>query len=527
MSATLYQEILEKQLAARKSILPQIEVFEPDWLTGDVHREICGRLDGILEEVAIGAKDPANCAGGPRDLFETPPGLGKTLMCGVHLIANGLGRHPDWQFIYITHGFDKAADVGVDTRRRINDPRFKEIHPRLEIDKSANAKDFFTTTLGGKVTFTGVEGDALGKRAHVLIVDDPFKNEQEARSETHQEKVLKFVLSVAESRLHPYGAIVVIHQRWHPDDLIGRLKKLTARPYKIHKYPMEATEDCSWRKKGDSVHKARFSNEWVRLTKQTKLEAGQEWIWHAMYQQEPVLDTGMLFKREWFDNHLIPREKFPKNVRWYVSTDFATKEGSGDFSVSRPFCIDEFDNIYFDDPFCKQVTPNVAAKATFDILESRNATGIFVEKGPLWNAIQGDYRREQYERRVYPEIHEFQRVTNKGESAAGLISHMAAGKVYHVDSMFTRDVVIPQYMAFTGERGVKEVDDIVDADMLPFLSWKKIRRPFKDVELPEIDATPQLNREILAVIAGEGKSDKFAWTAGEEEGDDESVLFGD
>ena len=222
--ARAYREAAALQLKARQSLIHQIEAFEPDWLTGNVHTEICAALDTVISRVEYGAKNASTTDGGPRMIFETPPGIGKTLMCGVHLIAHGLGRHPEWQFIYVTHGFDKAADVGVDTRRRILDPRFQELFPDLIIDKSANAKDFFTTTEGGKVTFTGVGGDALGKRAHILIVDDPFKNEQEARSEHHQKEVLKFVLSVAESRLHPFGAIVVIHQRWHVEDLIGRLE---------------------------------------------------------------------------------------------------------------------------------------------------------------------------------------------------------------------------------------------------------------------------------------------------------------
>ena len=104
---------------------------------------------------------------------------------------------------------------------------------------------------------------------------------------------------------------------------------------------------------------------------------------------------------------------------------------------------------------------------------------------------------------------------------------MASGKVFHVDSEFTRGTVIPQFMAFTGERGVKEVDDIVDTQYLPFLSWNEVRRPGPTVELPTLDTTPALNQQI---IDGYGKPEKkaggrAAWTAGEDDDDSEPADF--
>lgn len=520
----MYAAAAATQLKARTSTLAQIEALEPNWITGGVHKEICMHLDGVITLVERGEKDPASSSGGPRLILQTPPGIGKTLMSGVHLISHAMGRHPEWDFIYATHGADLAEKVGEDTRNRINDPRFAEIHPKLELSKSSNAKNYFTSTFGGKATFIGVDGGALGRRAHILIIDDPFKNEAEARSELHQEHVFKFAMSVAESRLHPYGAIVVIHQRWHVKDLIGRLLELKARPWTNCMYPMVAMEDCSWRKKGESVHKERFSNEWCELTRKTKIESGNEWIWSAMYQQQPTLDSGMLFKREWFK--LIPREKFPKNLRWYISTDFGTSS-RGDPSVSQPFAIDENDNIYFVDPYHAKVEPNIAHAATFDCYERYGASGIFVEKGGLWNTAQATYRQEQERRRIYPRIIAFNRTTNKGEHAQGLVAHMAAGKVYHVDSEFTREVVIPQFMSFTGERGVSEVDDIVDTQYLPFLSWREVRRPGPTVDLPVLEHIPALNQQIVAGYGLPPKktAGRMSWTAGDDDDGSEPESF--
>jgi hypothetical protein len=434
-------------------------------------------------------------------------------MTGVHGISHALGLHPEWQFIYTTYAFDKAAEVGRDCRQRIKDPRYQEIFPAVSLDSSAQSMDYLLTDRGGKVTFTGIGGGALGKRAHILFIDDPFKDEYEGRNEKCQLDVLNWVLSTARSRLHPFGAIIVIHQRWHVDDLIGRLLKLAASNPEADQwtdcqYPMVAPEDSGWRKKGDSVHKERFSNAWCERTKNTV----SEWMWSAMYQQNPTLDSGRLFKREWFK--LLPREKFPRNLNWYISTDFAATAGGGDDSVARPFAIDENDNIYYIDPFCAKVSPDVAHKATFDLYEKNAAKAIFVEKGVLWNAAQASFRQEQEARRIYPRLVPFTRTRNKGDHASSLIAHMAAGKVFHLDSPFTRDVVIPQYMAFTGESGVHEDDNIVDADVLPFLSWTEVRRPQPIIALPEIEQIPAINQGILDAMG------KAAFKGGEEDSAD-------
>ena len=125
-----YAAVAATQLKARSSTLAQIESLEPNWITGGVHKEICMHLDGVITLVERGEKAPASSSGGPRLILQTPPGIGKTLMSGVHLISHAMGRHPEWDFIYATHGADLAEKVGEDTRNRIHDPRFGEIQLR-------------------------------------------------------------------------------------------------------------------------------------------------------------------------------------------------------------------------------------------------------------------------------------------------------------------------------------------------------------------------------------------------------------
>lgn len=516
-------EIAAKQLKARHSVLAQIETFEPGWMTGWMHRDVCAHLDG-----AVKAIEDNSIVGGARLLIELPPGVGKTLMAGVHLISNTIGRHPDWQIIYGTFNFDKAAEVGRDTRLRIRDPRFAEIHRGFNLDTSAQSMDYLLTDQGGKVSFVGVEGGGMGKRAHLFIVDDPFKNEEDGRSEAHQEKVFRWIMSTVLTRLHPGGAVIVMHQRWHTHDLIGRLKTLTAASTDVdqwydYRYPMVAEEDEKYRLKGEPLHPERFSAPWCARRKATLFAAKQEWTWQSMYQQNPVLDTGMVFKREWF--RFFTLDQLPKNVTWCLTTDFAATAGGGDATVSWPFAIDEHDNIYFIDPYHAHVELDVSQAATFDILQERSIYKVFVEKGVLWNANKAGYRSQAAAHSHYAQFVEFARTRKKREHAAALMGHMSQGKVFFLDSHFTHATVIPEFINFTGEPGVKEVDDLVDAASLPLLSWNKIDRPSPD--LPEestLPSIPSINQQILDVIAPRKKRNPYALFAGDvdrEEAEDE------
>jgi predicted phage terminase large subunit-like protein len=57
----------------------------------------------------------------------------------------------------------------------------------------------------------------------VVVIDDPFKDAKEADSPTIREEAWRWFNKVIFARCHQFSAIVIVHTRWHEDDLIGRL----------------------------------------------------------------------------------------------------------------------------------------------------------------------------------------------------------------------------------------------------------------------------------------------------------------
>jgi hypothetical protein len=79
------------------------------------------------------------------------------------------------------------------------------------------------TNHGGAYVAAGVGTAVTGRGAHIALIDDPFKDREEADSERRRDLVWDWYRSTLFTRLMPGGAIVLIQTRWHEDDLAGRL----------------------------------------------------------------------------------------------------------------------------------------------------------------------------------------------------------------------------------------------------------------------------------------------------------------
>ncbi|PJH69418.1 hypothetical protein CVR96_26420, partial [Salmonella enterica subsp. enterica serovar Typhimurium] len=75
---------------------------------------------------------------------------------------------------------------------------------------------------GGMIA-TGIGGSITGEGADLLLIDDPFKNKEEADSPTIRDKVWGEWEATLSTRLHKGGSVIVIMTRWHEDDMVGRL----------------------------------------------------------------------------------------------------------------------------------------------------------------------------------------------------------------------------------------------------------------------------------------------------------------
>lgn len=151
------------------------------------------------------------------------PQMGKSQIISRGAPSWSIGRNPMLNQILGSYNQDFANEFGFEVRNLVESPVHSQVFPDFELMKGGKAKDLLMTTAGGKSAFVGVGGSGTGKPADRFVVDDPYRNAEDANSEMFREQVWRWFNGVVFSRCHDGTAIVIVHTRWHQDDLIGRL----------------------------------------------------------------------------------------------------------------------------------------------------------------------------------------------------------------------------------------------------------------------------------------------------------------
>jgi hypothetical protein len=303
MKRRLEKELLRRELAKRE-VLPFCQLIHgPDYKAGWVHGDLCALLDAFVDGVEQGKR--------PRLMVWVPPRHGKSHIISRAFPAFLLGKHPEWEVVNATYGQDLANDMGRFVRGVLNDNVFNSIFPTTIVDPASNAMDRVDTYALGKrnrggYKAVGVGGALTGRGAHVLIIDDPVKNREDADSELMREQTWNWYSSTARTRLAPGGGVIILQTRWHLEDLSGRLIERAkadkkADQWHVYKFPAIATADEYGldgklrRKAGEALDPARFPIEELEQLRATIMPRD----WNALYQQNPVAEDGTYFLRDW------------------------------------------------------------------------------------------------------------------------------------------------------------------------------------------------------------------------------------
>jgi hypothetical protein len=205
------------RLTASEELIPFTEYTFQQYEAAEHHRLIAEKL----EAVERGEID--------RLMIFMPPRHGKSELASKRFPAWYLGRNPDRQIIAASYNSDLAGDFGRNVRNIVRERRFRNVFPEVELAADSQAANRWNTNKGGSYVAAGVGTAVTGRGAHLLLIDDPVKDREEADSETTREKVYSWYTSTAYTRLMPGGAVVVIQTRWHEDDLAGRLLEAEAK----------------------------------------------------------------------------------------------------------------------------------------------------------------------------------------------------------------------------------------------------------------------------------------------------------
>lgn len=270
------------------------------------------RLTDLFERIARGER--------VRALVSVPPQHGKTETL-LHGLAWLLRKRPELRNAYTSY----AASLAFTKSRLARD---YAVAAGVKLRDDANKVGEWVTTSGGGLLATGVGGPLTGNPVDgVLLVDDPHKNRAEAESSTIRDGIKEWWTSTAMTRVHLGASMIVVHTRWHPDDLIGWLQERSGSRWETIalRAIADGTDPSDPRAEGEALWPDFMPAEFLA---ERRLDVG-EYDWASLYDQRPRPKGGAVFSGD------VRFGAPPGPYRVAIGLDLAyTEKTSSDYSVA-------------------------------------------------------------------------------------------------------------------------------------------------------------------------------------------------
>lgn len=281
------------------------------------HVEIIKELQGLSDKLDRGETT--------KLMVLMPPRSGKSLLISQLFPAWCLARREGLQVLATSYNQSLSNHFGRVVKRFFESELFQEIfNPRLSKDSKATAN--FDLTNRSKYVNSGVGSSLTGLGFHLGIVDDPYKNYEDAKSNAYQQKVWEWYGSTFLTRKMDYYSIIFVQTVWTYNDISQKILELERDEWRILKYPaINENNEALWPGKYPL-------DEMLR----TKKVMGSR-AFAALYQQDPVPDEGSIIKKSWINYY----SRLPEKIdMWFMSWDLAFKEGqTNDYTVGTVMAV--------------------------------------------------------------------------------------------------------------------------------------------------------------------------------------------
>lgn len=277
----------------------------------------------LIDDAVIRVVERMEAGDGARLAVAMPPQEGKSRRLTIATPLWLLVRNPDLRVGIASFESDNATTFSREIRNMIAAyGSGTALNPRplsedllgisLRGDSTSVSRFSIAGHVGGLVA-VGMRGGLTGKPLDVLVVDDPYKDREQADSADHRAKVWQWWSNVAVPRLPSAALVILVQTRWHPDDLFGAvLAQERALPERLRRWEFVSIPAQSERARLTDDGKlapgwlpdalGREPGEWLasargRTPEDWELRRAEvgETAWGSLYQQHPTPPTGAIF----------------------------------------------------------------------------------------------------------------------------------------------------------------------------------------------------------------------------------------
>jgi hypothetical protein len=296
----------------RRHLIDFIRYTFPRYQVDPFHERLCAELELFFDRVLKKEE--------PRLIIVAPPQSGKSEIASRRFPAWALGRNPGMNIITTSYSSDRAEMNSKDVQNIIEGDYYADLFPDIRLN--LHRADIWD--IKGyeqyKYRAAGILGGITGLGAHILIIDDPVKDWEEANSATIQEKIWGSYNAAAKTRLAEGGGIILIMTRWNEQDLAGKvLHSDEGGRWRLLHYPALAEMDADeqrldvgdHRAEGEPLAPSLYSRESMERIRDDYYTTGQGIIWQTLYQGRPQPTIGMVYF------HTIGDDPEDKTLRRY------------------------------------------------------------------------------------------------------------------------------------------------------------------------------------------------------------------
>lgn len=195
-------------------------------------------------------------------------------------------QNPNLKILIVNNSATLSEKFGIQIREYI-----KKVGPQFGVHlsdvKRSSTHIMFTDADGelhqGSIRLVGASGSITGQDADYLIIDDPYFGFDDITPSQLNKKIDWFQTIILQ-RLEPHSKLIVLHTRWHSNDLIGYFHKTDEANYTFVEFP-------ALKEGNKPLWSQRYTTDFFL---DIKRNVGER-VFQSVYQQKPIDMTSDFF----------------------------------------------------------------------------------------------------------------------------------------------------------------------------------------------------------------------------------------